>query len=142
PAYGWMMKRFGNVPVPDVPSRAGLEEMTRRAKASLDQGISLIAFAEGGRTRAGHVDVFQKGVFRLAQQFGVPIVPMSIVGSYEFFRTGHWMLHPGKITVHLHDTIETAGLSPGDVDALRERVRAIVAGPVEEAMRARKSPPD
>jgi 1-acyl-sn-glycerol-3-phosphate acyltransferase len=142
PAYGWMMKRFGNVPVPDVPSRAGLEEMTRRAKASLDQGISLIAFAEGGRTRDGHVDVFQKGVFRLAQQFGVPIVPMSIVGSYEFFRTGHWMLHPGKITVYLHDTIETAGLSPGDVDALRERVRSIVAAPVEEAIRARKSPLD
>jgi 1-acyl-sn-glycerol-3-phosphate acyltransferase len=139
PAYGWMMKRFGNVPVPDVPSRAGLEEMTRRAKASLDQGISLIAFAEGGRTRDGHVDVFQKGVFRLAQRFGVPIVPMSIVGSYEFFRTGHWMVHPGKITVYLHDTIETAGLSPGDVDALRERVRAIVAGPVEEAIRARES---
>jgi 1-acyl-sn-glycerol-3-phosphate acyltransferase len=142
PAYGWMMKRFGNVPVPDVPSRAGLEEMTRRAKASLDQGISLIAFAEGGRTRDGHVDVFQKGVFRLAQQFGVPIVPMSIVGSFEFFRTGHWMLHPGKITVYLHDTIKTAGLGAGDVDALRERVRAIVAAPVEEAMRARKFPAD
>jgi 1-acyl-sn-glycerol-3-phosphate acyltransferase len=142
PAYGWMMKRFGNVPVPDVPSRAGLEVMTRRAKASLDQGISLIAFAEGGRTRDGHVDVFQKGVFRLAQQFGVPIVPMSIVGSFEFFRTGHWMLHPGKIIVYLHDTIETAGLGPGDADALRERVRAIVAAPVEEALRARKSPLD
>ena len=33
---------------------------------------------------------------------------MSIVGSYEFFQTGNWMLYPGKITVYLHDTIETA----------------------------------
>ena len=99
------MKRFGNVPVPDAPTRAGLEEMTRRAKAALDSGVSLIAFAEGSRTRDGHVGPFRKGVFSITQKFGTPIVPMSIVGSYEFFRTGYWMLHPGKITVILHDTI-------------------------------------
>ena len=47
PVYGWMMGCFGNIPVPDVPSREGLEIMTKRAKAALDSGISLIAFAEG-----------------------------------------------------------------------------------------------
>ena len=51
PIYGWMMGRFGNIPVPDAPSREGLEIMTQRAKAALDSGISLIAFAEGSRTR-------------------------------------------------------------------------------------------
>jgi 1-acyl-sn-glycerol-3-phosphate acyltransferase len=135
PAYGWMMGRFGNVPVPDKPSRAGLERMKRRAKKALDDGISLIAFPEGSRTRHGGLGPFQNGVFRLAQEFGVPIVPMSIVGSYEFFRTGHWMLHPGKITVYLHDTIETKGMSRSDVDALRDRVHAIVSAPVDESLR-------
>lgn len=135
PAYGWMMGRFGNIPVPDKPSRAGLERMKKRAKDALDDGISLIAFPEGSRTRHGGLGPFQNGVFRLAQEFGVPIVPMSIVGSYEFFQTGHWMLHPGKITVYLHDTIETKGMSRSDVDALRERIHAIVSTPVEEALR-------
>jgi len=135
PAYGWMMARFGNVPVPDVPSRAGLERMAERAKVALDSGISLISFAEGGRTRNGHVGHFHKGTFNLAQKFGAPIVPMSIVGSFEFFRTGRWMLHPGKITVYLHDTIETKDLRRDEVDALRDRVRNIVVAPVEEAMR-------
>ncbi len=64
PIYGWMMGRFGNVPVPDVPSREGLEIMTRRAKAALDSGISLIAFAEGSRTRDGHVQTIQEGYFQ------------------------------------------------------------------------------
>ena len=96
PIYGWMMGWFGNIPVPDVPSREGLAIMTERAKAAFDSGISLIAFAEGSRTRDGHVHEFKKGIFSLAQKFGVPIVPTSIVGSYEFFRTGNWMLTPEK----------------------------------------------
>ncbi len=134
PAYGWMMGRFGNIPVPDNPDRAGIERMRTRAKAALDGGVSLIAFAEGSRTRDGHVGPFRNGAFRIAHRFGVPIVPMSIVGSYEFFQTGHWMLHPGKITVYLHETIETAGLRREDVDDLRDRVHAIVSAPVEEAL--------
>lgn len=134
PAYGWMMGRFGNVPVPDENdrSREAMAEMTRKAKQSFESGISLIAFAEGSRTRNGHVGPFQKGVFRLAIQFGVPIVPMSIVGSYEFHRTGDWMLYPGKITVYLHDTIETKGMRKEETTELRDRVQAIVAAPVEE----------
>jgi 1-acyl-sn-glycerol-3-phosphate acyltransferase len=135
PIYGWMMGWFGNVPVPDAPSREGLALMSKRAKASFDSGVSLIAFAEGSRTRDGHVHEFKKGIFNLAQRFGVPIVPMTIVGSYEFFQTGHWILHPGKITVHLHDTIDTSKVGRAEVDALRQRVQDIVSAPVEEALK-------
>jgi 1-acyl-sn-glycerol-3-phosphate acyltransferase len=139
PVYGWLMGRFGNIPVPDAPSREGLQIMTDRARAALESGISLIAFAEGSRTRTGHVQPFKKGIFSIAQKFGLPIVPMSIVGSHEFFRTGHWMLHPGKITVYLHDTIDTSQIPRADVDALRQRVHAIVSAPVEEFRRSRQA---
>jgi 1-acyl-sn-glycerol-3-phosphate acyltransferase len=135
PIYGWMMGRFGNIPVPDNPSREGLETMMKRAKEALDSGVSLIAFAEGSRTRDGHVHEFKKGIFRIAQRFAAPIVPMSIVGAYEFFQTGNWMLHPGKITVYLHDTIDTSVFGPGDVEQLRRRVQEIVAAPVEERLK-------
>jgi 1-acyl-sn-glycerol-3-phosphate acyltransferase len=138
PVYGWMMGRFGNVAVPDAPTRESLEIMTSRAKAALDSHISLIAFAEGSRTRTGHVQAFKKGIFNLAQKFGVPIVPVSIVGSYEFFQTGNWMLYPGKITVYLHDTIDTSKVERGEVDALRQRVQDIVAQPVEESIESPK----
>jgi 1-acyl-sn-glycerol-3-phosphate acyltransferase len=133
PIYGWMMGRFGNIPVPDEPSREGLERMNQRAKAAFDSGISLIAFAEGGRTRDGHVQPFKKGIFKLAQKYAVPIVPMSIVGSFEFFRTGQWMLHPAKIIVYLHDTIEAAEVCRMDAEALRALVQEIVAAPVEQS---------
>ena len=125
PAYGWLMKRFGNVPVPNV---------RRSSQDAVDGGTSLIIFPEAKRTRDGHVDQFQDGGFRVAQQLGIPIVPVSLVGSFQHHRTGRWMLWPAKITVHLHDTIETNGLVKEDVPALRERVRAIIAAPVEEAL--------
>jgi hypothetical protein len=45
------------------------------------------------------------------------------------------MLWPAKITVLLHDTIDTKGLTKDDVPALRERIREIVAAPVEELLK-------
>jgi len=136
PVYGWMMKRFGNIPVPNQTRPSDLKRMWKLTRAALDDGVSLVVFPEGGRTRDGYVRPFKDGVFRMAQQFGYPIVPVSIVGSYEFNRKGSWLLRPSKIVVHIHDTIETKGMRKGEIEALRDRVYRIVSQPVEEAMRA------
>jgi 1-acyl-sn-glycerol-3-phosphate acyltransferase len=139
PAYGWLMKRFGNVPVPVVRRPSDLKRMWRLTQDAVDGGTSLIIFPEAKRTRDGHVNEFQDGGFRVAQQLGIPIVPVSLVGSFQHHRTGHWMLWPATITVHLHDTIETKGLTKEDVPALRERVYKIISAPVEEALRRGQS---
>jgi 1-acyl-sn-glycerol-3-phosphate acyltransferase len=131
PVYGWLMKRFGNVPVPDVRRPSDLKRLWRQTQAALDSGTSLIIFPEGKRTRDGSLSEFEDGGFRLAQQLGVPIVPVTLAGSFEHFRTGHWMLRPGVVTIVLHDTIETAMMTKEDVPALRERVREIVASGFE-----------
>jgi len=136
PAYGWLMKRFGNVPVPDVRRPSDLKRMWRLTQEAVDSGTSLVIFPEAKRTRDGHVLEFQDGGFRVAQQLGVPIVPLSIVGSFQHHRTGHWMLWPAKITVYLHDGIETKGLHKEDVPSLRNRVREIVSRPIEEMLGA------
>ena len=132
PVYGWMMKRFGNVPVPDVNRPSDLKRMWRLTRAALDSGVSLAVFPEGQRTLDGRVGPFKEGVFRMALQFGTPIVPVSLVGSFEFNKKTSWLIRPGTITVHLHNVIETKGLKKEDADALRERVHAIVAAPIEE----------
>jgi 1-acyl-sn-glycerol-3-phosphate acyltransferase len=131
PAYGWLMKRFGNVPVPDVRRPSDLKRMWRMTQDAIDSGTSLIIFPEAMRTRNGHLNPFQDGGFRVAQQLGIPIVPVSLVGSFQHHRTGHWMLWPQTITVMIHETIETKGMTKEDIPALRDRVHAIVAAPVE-----------
>ena len=135
PAYGWLMKRFGNVPVPDVRRPSDLKRMWRLTQDAIDGGTSLIIFPEAKRTRDGHVSEFQDGGFRVAQQLGVPIVPVSLVGSFHHHRTGHWMLWPATVSVVLHDTIDTKGLRKEDVPALRERIREIISAPVEASLR-------
>ena len=134
PIYGWLMKRFGNVPVPDVRKPRELKRLWRMTQEAIDSGTSLIIFPEAKRTRNGHLNEFEDGSFRLAQQLGVPIVPVSIVGSFRHLRTEDWILTPTTITVYLHGIIETKGLHKEDVPALKERVRQIIAAPVEASL--------
>jgi 1-acyl-sn-glycerol-3-phosphate acyltransferase len=131
PIYGWLMKRFGNVPVPNVRSPKDLKRLWRLTQEAINGGISLIIFPEAKRTRDGHLNEFEDGGFRLAQQLGVPIVPVSLVGSFHHLRAEDWILRPTTITVYLHDMIETKGMHKEDVPALKARVRQIIEEPVE-----------
>jgi len=131
PIYGWLMKRFGNVPVGDMRGPKDLRRLWRLTQETVARGTSLIIFPEAKRTRDGHLSEFEDGGFRLAQQLGIPIVPVSLVGSLAHLRTGDWILRPTTITVYLHDTIETKGMHKEDVPALKERVKRIIEEPVE-----------
>jgi len=134
PVYGWLMKRFGNVPVPAVSRPSDLKRMWRMTRAALDQGVSLVVFPEGGRTITGRVGTFHDGAFRMAQEFGTAITPVSIVGSFAFNRKTSWLLRPATIVVWLHDTIETGGGSKRDAAELRNQVWKAVSGPVHASM--------
>ena len=134
PIYGWLMKRFGNVPVPSVRGPKDLKRLWRLTQEAIKSGVSLIVFPEAKRTRDGHLNGFEEGGFRLAQQLGVPIVPVSLVGSFHHLRTGHWLLRPATITVYLHDTIDTKGLTKEDIPALKARVHNAISPPVEESL--------
>jgi 1-acyl-sn-glycerol-3-phosphate acyltransferase len=137
PIYGWLMKRFGNVPVPDVRTPSGLKRTYRLAGEALERGTCLMVFAEGSRTLDGRVGPFEDGVFRMAIQLGFPITPVSLVNSFAWQNKLSKLLRPATVHVHVHETIDVKGLTRKDLDGLRERVRAIVAAPVEAAL-----PPD
>ena len=134
PAYGWMMKRFGNIPVSRRGGPSQFKKTLEQIRSHIQNGISVIIFAEGTRTLDGKVGPFQKGAFVMAQQIGAPIVPMSICGSFQFNRKGSWMLYPSKITVYLHDTIETQGVQRRELDDLIDRVHQIVSEPVDASL--------
>ena len=139
PVYGWLMKRFGNVPVAATRGPKELKRMWRLTQEAVQSGVSLIIFPEAKRTRDGQLSEFQQGGFRLAQQLGVPIVPVSLAGSFHHFRTGDWILRPTTITVYLHDTIETSGMKKEDLPALQDRVRREIAGPMEAWMKTQEA---
>jgi 1-acyl-sn-glycerol-3-phosphate acyltransferase len=131
PFYGWLMKRFGNIPVSDARTPGSLRRLIQQTRASLERNVSVIVFPEGKRTITGRVGPFQPGIFRLVRDLNVPIVPVSIVGSFEFNRKSSLMLNPSTITVHLHDTIEPDQLTAEERAALAEHVAGIVSHPVD-----------
>jgi 1-acyl-sn-glycerol-3-phosphate acyltransferase len=139
PIYGWLMKRFGNVPVSNIRGPKELKRLWRLTQQAIESGVSLIIFPEAKRTRNGHLGEFEEGAFRLAQQLGVPIVPVSLVGSFQHLRTEDWILRPATITVYLHDTIETKGMCKEEVPALMNKVKQIIEGPVEESLKTRSA---
>jgi 1-acyl-sn-glycerol-3-phosphate acyltransferase len=95
-------------------------------------------FPEGRRTLDGRVNAFQKGIFRILKNLDVPIVPVSIVGSYEFNRKGSYLLRPATVVVHVHDTIDTRSLSDAEREGLPGRVQAIVSAAVDQHIREKK----
>ena len=83
----------------------------KRIKASYDQareilkeGVSLMVFPEGARTFTGHMGHFTRGAFMLADELQLPVVPITINGSFNVMpRTNDWHFvnwHPLSITVH------------------------------------------
>jgi 1-acyl-sn-glycerol-3-phosphate acyltransferase len=96
--------------------------------------VSLVVFPEGGRTITGRVGTFHDGAFRMAQDFGTAITPVSIVGSFAFNRKTSWLLRPATIVVWLHDTIDTGGGSKRDAAELRDQVWKAVSGQVHASM--------
>jgi 1-acyl-sn-glycerol-3-phosphate acyltransferase len=134
PAYGWMMKRFGNIPVSRGGGPSQFKKTLQQVRAHIQSGVSVIIFAEGTRTLNGTVGPFQKGAFVMAHQIGAPIVPMSICGSFQFNHKGSWMLYPSKIMVYLHEAIETQSIQRHELDELMNRIHRTVSEPVEASL--------
>lgn len=138
PFYGWLMKRFGNIPVPIARTPGSLRRLIQQTRSALESGVSVMVFPEGKRTVTGRVGPFQAGIFRLLRDLNVPLAPVSIVGSFEFNRKNSLMLNPATVTVFLHDTIEPEMLSEAERADLANQVAEIIARPVNDYYAARE----
>jgi len=103
-----------------------------RGAASLRAGNSFLIFPEGTRSRTGALLPFKKGGFIMAIQAQVPIVPVAIRGGRAAMQKGSPIVRPVDVTVLVGEPIPTAGLTLADRDALIGRVRAAVAGLLEQ----------
>ena len=128
PFIGWHLSRSGHVLVNRKNPGAGIFKRMQRMARS---GASLIIFPEGSRTNDGSVKKFKGGIFLLAIENGLPVVPVSITGSRVVMPKGRLMVCPAVVTVRVHAPIPTSGLSREDARGLAERVRQIIAEDVQ-----------
>jgi 1-acyl-sn-glycerol-3-phosphate acyltransferase len=132
PVLGWHLRRGGHLFVDRRhPDPAGI---LRRWRALVEEGLSLLIYAEGTRSPDGHVARFKGGSFLLAIQAGLPIVPLSVIGTRGSMPKGRLETRPADVTLIVHDPIQPPALeapTPRDAKALAERIHAIVAAEVE-----------
>jgi 1-acyl-sn-glycerol-3-phosphate acyltransferase len=124
PFMGWHLQRTGHVLVDRSRPGAGV---VRKMARLVKQGHSLIVFPEGTRSTDGSVARFKGGPFVIALQAGLPVVPISVVGSRHVMFRGQLMVRPGRVTVIVHDPIETASVPREQAREFAATVRDVVA---------------
>jgi 1-acyl-sn-glycerol-3-phosphate acyltransferase len=126
PILGKAMLLGSFVPVDRGNRDAGIAAV-REAKKVIEQGISMTIFPEGKRSFDGKLLPFKRGPFYLAMECGIPIVPLTIVGTQEAMPKGRFAIKPGMVTVTFHDPIDSAQFTDRDALILAVR-RSINAG--------------
>jgi 1-acyl-sn-glycerol-3-phosphate acyltransferase len=81
-------------------------------------------YVEGHRSFDGKLLPFKKGPFYLAEQSGVPVVPVTIVGTHYVMPKGRFSIKPGVVTLVFHKPIEPAEF--GNREELTAKVRASI----------------
>ncbi len=124
PVLGEHLRRTGHLLVNRrQPGPVVLKQVSRL----IARGVSLVVFPEGTRSADGRVGRFRGGIFLVAIQAGVPIVPVSLSGSRHVMKKGRLMTCPGRVQLTVHPPIDTAGESPESAKALAERARLVVS---------------
>jgi 1-acyl-sn-glycerol-3-phosphate acyltransferase len=121
PFIGWYLNRSGQVPV-DTKSPRSLIASLNRGVATLKHGIPLVLFPEGGRAATGHLQTMMSGCAYMAIKAQVPLVPLTLVGTYELLPIHVYALHPRPLLIVIGDPISTIGLNPREADALTQRL--------------------
>jgi 1-acyl-sn-glycerol-3-phosphate acyltransferase len=127
PFLGWHLARTGHVL---VQRQNPGSTVFKKVSALMRAGHSLIVFPEGTRSRDGVVGRFKGGIFLLAIEAGLPIVPVAVDGTRRVMRKGGLTTCPGSVTVQLFDPIDTSQLDAGASRALAEQVRHVIASAV------------
>jgi len=109
--------------------RANRERAIASAKlgaAALRAGHSLMAFPEGTRTIDGRVKEFKKGVFLMALEAGVDIVPVVVNDTRLVMRKGVRAATPGDVWVEVLAPVATAGYTRETVEELMAGIRDLI----------------
>jgi 1-acyl-sn-glycerol-3-phosphate acyltransferase len=126
PFVGWYLRRSGQIPIVFGNAHASLRSLNRAGDA-LRNGMPLMVFPEGGRSKTGELQEFMAGAFYVAIRAQAPVVPIAIVGTYELLPINSFHIIPGDVDLVIGEPIPTAGLRLRDIEKLAAQTRQVIA---------------
>lgn len=128
----------------DKRGASKIRETYDRARQTLQGGMSLVVFPEGARSFTGHMGVFKRGAFMLADDIKLPVVPLTINGSFDIMprtRDMKWVVwHPLRLTIH--KPILPVGKGTDNIKYLEEESYKVVMSGLEEQYQGFVENPD
>ena len=125
PFMGWHLWTAGHFPIDRRNARKTVASL-RRVIEGVRNGRSLAVFPEGTRTPDGRLQAFQPGVFKIAVKAGVPIVPVTIRGTFELLPKTTLAPRPGRVDVILGEPIDTTDYSDKRLGDLIARTKTVI----------------
>lgn len=128
----------------DKRGASKIRETYDRARQTLQGGMSLVVFPEGARSFTGHMGVFKRGAFMLADDIELPVVPLTINGSFDIMprtRDMKWVVwHPLRLTIH--KPILPVGKGADNIKYLEQESYKVVMSGLEEQYQGFVENPD
>lgn len=144
--FKWMMKKsLRNIPFVgkacesaghvfvDKGSPRKIQATYEQAFKVLQNGTSLVVFPEGARTFSGHMGFFRKGAYQLADELQLPVVPLTINGSFDILPRTKTFLNWHPLELEIHDPIFPIGKGNENVNhAMQHSYNIIENGLIPE----------
>ena len=122
PVVGWACEKSHQIFV-DKRGPKKIKATYDAARNTLRHGTSVTVFPEGSRTFTGHMGVFKKGAFALADELQLPVVPLTINGSFDILprMRGVSFVHWHRLSLTIHEPIYPVGQGTENIEATRNQ---------------------
>ena len=124
PFWGWVVRRYGVIPVDRSGGAAALRRMMRAAETAVAEGRPILIFPEGTRAPVGAAPPLQSGFAGLYRALGLPVVPVA-VNSGRLWPPRRFVKRPGIVTFRFANPIPP-GRKRGEIEAaVRDAINAL-----------------
>ena len=131
PIFGRAMRGAGYVKIDRFNQKSAFESINEAA-AKMKNGVSVMIFPEGTRSRDGKLKSFKKGGFVMAVDAGAPIVPIVLKGTRAIMEKSSLKINTGEVSLNIEAPIATADFTRENKDGLIESVRAVIREGLEK----------
>jgi 1-acyl-sn-glycerol-3-phosphate acyltransferase len=123
PVLGLACELMGHIYVDRSATEKALESI-QAARERIQDDMCVVFFPEGTRSRTSELRTFKKGAFRMAQDLGIPVVPVSINNTNRIVPSDTLDWRPGAVSLTFHQPIPVDKNT--DINKLAIETRAII----------------